>query len=161
MFHECSIIMDGHTSESSLLALRGWVGAVSRISNRTIWLIIIIINMYYFYCSWLHRSPPGNGVEFSSSSSSLMTIRPIILLFLKNKGLACEEDSVFKHSTCVNKTIRQGDGRGEGGGGSTVCRKKSGRVLLMMESWMDDGGGMQMNGFAWPQGRILIPFVTN
>lgn len=40
-------------------------------------------------------------------------------------------------------------------------RKKSGRVLLMMESWMDDGGGMQMNGFAWPQGRILIPFVTN
>lgn len=66
-----------------------------------------------------------------------MTIRPIILLFLKNKGLACEEDSVFKHSTCVNKTIRQADGRGEGGGGSTVCRKKSGRVLLMMESWMD------------------------
>lgn len=158
MFHECSIIMDGHTSESSLLALRGWVGAVSRISNRTIWLIIIIIIIIIIV-----RDCTGAllVMVLSSVSSSLMTIRPIILLFLKNKGLACEEDSVFKHSTCVNKTIRQADGRGEGGGGSTVCRKKSGRVLLMMESWMDDGGGMQMNGFAWPEGRILIPFVTN
>lgn len=84
-----------------------------------------------YYYFWKTKAWHVKRIRFSSTALALT----------KQLDKRMDEEKVEAEALCAGKRV-------------VVC------CWWWNPGWMD-GGGMQMNGFAWPQGRILIPFVTN